>query len=106
MDQRDPGMLGPTEARLEIPEVGICGTDRKVAVFEHGAPPARTRSPKFVEIGDLVEPVEPRNLVVPTVRRPCSHSRCVACRGGRPDCLLHGRLRRARTRRATGFLSE
>ena len=44
MDQRDPGMLGPTEARLEIPEVGICGIDRKIAVFEHGAsPPGRDR---------------------------------------------------------------
>jgi len=73
-------MLGPTEARFEIPEVGICGTDRKIAAFEHGAPPpGRDRLvlghkalPKFVEIGHLVQRVEPRNLVVPAVRRPCS----------------------------------
>ena len=46
MDQRDPGMLGPAEAKLQIPEVAICGIDRKIAVFE------------------------PRNLVIATVRRP------------------------------------
>jgi threonine dehydrogenase-like Zn-dependent dehydrogenase len=43
-----------------------------------------------VEIGDLVDRVEPRNLVVSAVRRPCSHSRCVACRCGRPDFRFTG----------------
>jgi threonine dehydrogenase-like Zn-dependent dehydrogenase len=110
----DPGQPGPTEARLQILEVGICGTDREIAAFEHGAPPpGRDRLvlghealARVVEVGDLVERVKPGDLVVPTVRRPCSHRSCVACRSGRPDFCLTGDYTERGIKEADGFLTD
>ena len=103
-----------TEVLLRIIEVGICGTDREIFAFEHGAPPPGAAElvlghealAEVVEIGPDVEWAHPGALVVPMVRRPCSSKRCAACRQGRPDYCVTGEFSERGILRADGFLSE
>jgi threonine dehydrogenase-like Zn-dependent dehydrogenase len=114
VDEPEPGKPGPNQARLEILEVGICGTDREIAAFEHGSPPPNSDRlvlghealARVVEVGDHVEHIGPGDLVVPTVRRPCPHRRCVACRSGRPDFCFTGDYVERGIKEADGFLCD
>jgi len=90
-----------TEVLLRPIEVGICGTDREIVAFEHGAPPPGSSElvlghealAKIVEVGADALWARPGNLVVPMVRRPCSKPRCAACRAGRPEYCATGEFR-------------
>lgn len=109
-----PGKPGHHEAKLKILEVGICGTDREISHFEYGAPPHGTDHlvlghealAQVIEIGDHVQGLKVGDLVVPTVRRPCRHERCLACRSGRQDFCLTGDFTERGIKQAQGFLSE
>ena len=35
----EPRITSPTEVKLRMLEVGVCGTDREIASFHHGTPP-------------------------------------------------------------------
>src|SRR5215469_4937584 len=39
IDQPEPKLLSPREAKVRILEVGICGTDREICTFDYGTPP-------------------------------------------------------------------
>src|SRR5262245_16637728 len=99
---------------LHIHEVGICGTDREIAAFEYGQPPAGSDHlilgheavAEVVQIGDDVTTVGLGDLVVPTVRRPCPDSACRACRVGRQDFCITGDFTERGIKQAHGFLTE
>jgi len=38
--QARPTITTPTEVKLRMLEVGICGTDREICAFDYGTPPA------------------------------------------------------------------
>jgi kynurenine formamidase/threonine dehydrogenase-like Zn-dependent dehydrogenase len=103
-----------SQVLLRTVEVGFCGTDREIASFEYGEPPAGSTElvlghealTEVVEAGPEVTLVRPGDLVVPTVRRPCNNPRCVACREGRQDFCITGEFSERGILRADGFLCE
>ena len=39
IDHPEPKLTSPTQARVRILDVGVCGTDRDIVSFEYGTPP-------------------------------------------------------------------
>ncbi len=39
IDESPPKEVQPSEVRLKMLEVGICGTDKEIASFQYGTPP-------------------------------------------------------------------
>ena len=39
IDEPEPRIETPTQARLRVLDVGVCGTDREICAFEYGTPP-------------------------------------------------------------------
>lgn len=114
LDQPAPGKLGDTEARLEMLEVGVCGTDREIARFDYGEPPpgsdhlvlGHESLGRVVEVGKKVSRVKKGDLVVTMVRRPCPHPDCSACRQGRQDFCFTGEFTERGIRGRHGFMTE
>ncbi|MDH5490591.1 MAG: glucose 1-dehydrogenase [Myxococcales bacterium] len=114
VDHPEPRLVRPSEVKVEVLEVGVCGTDREIAHGLHGAPP--TGDPymilhhealgRVLEVGAGVEGLAPGDLVVPTVRRPCGHSHCTACRAGRQDFCFTGDFTERGIKGAHGFFAE
>jgi threonine dehydrogenase-like Zn-dependent dehydrogenase len=59
-----------------------------------------------VDVGPSVSRVRRGDLVVPTVRRPCPHERCVACRQGRQDFCYTGDFTERGIKQRHGFMTE
>ena len=78
-------------------ECGVCGTDRSMAEFEFGSPPAGESSLILGheavgivdQLGTGVTSLVTGRLVVPMVRRKCAPL-CAMCRSGRRDNCLTG----------------
>jgi len=109
----EPRISSPTEVKLRMLEVGVCGTDREIASFHHGTAPEGF---EFLvlgheALGEVVETVpavsrfQPGDLVVPMVRRPCPHSRCLACRAGRQDFCYTDDFRERGIKEQHGFMT-
>lgn len=89
----EPEMTSPKHVTVRMLEVGLCGTDKEIAAFEYGIPPmgsdylvlGHEGLGEVADVGQNVSSIEPGDLVVPMVRRPCPDRACLACRGGRPD---------------------
>lgn len=92
-----PGAPAAHEARFRVRETGICGTDRTLARFSIGRPPAGESKlilghealGEVEAVGSGVSGFAPGDLVVPMVRRPCGE--CSCCGRGRWDLCLTGR---------------
>ncbi len=114
IDHPEPVIAGPTEVKLRILEAGICGTDREVASFQHGAPPVD--SPylvighealgEVIDVGGAVTGLVPGDLAVLMVRRPCPDERCGPCRRGRQDFCITGDFAERGIQRAHGYMTE
>ena len=111
----DPPKIGsPTEAKLKIIEVGICGTDREICSFQYGTPPVgadflilgHESLAEVMEIGPMVSRVKPGDLGVTSVRRPCRHEHCVSCTGARPDFCYTGDFTERGIKNQHGFMTE
>jgi threonine dehydrogenase-like Zn-dependent dehydrogenase len=97
-DMPEPVLTRDDEVLLRVLEVGVCGTDRALAHFEFGKPPAGERRLilghealcEVVRTGSQVKQFAPGDLVAPTVRRACSPP-CQFCVRGRRDlCRTDG----------------
>src|SRR5438270_8400738 len=96
IDHPEPPIQTPTQVKMRMLDVGICGTDKEIVSFQYGTPP--DGSPYLVigheSLGEVVESGSPEfkvgDLVIPTVRRPCDHPECIACRSGRQDFCYTG----------------
>jgi threonine dehydrogenase-like Zn-dependent dehydrogenase len=114
IDHPEPRVTTPTEVKLRMLDVGICGTDKEIACFDYGTPPAG--SPylvigheslgEVVEIGAGVTRVKLGDLAVPTVRRPCDDPGCIACREGRQDFCYSGNFTERGINQRHGFMTE
>jgi threonine dehydrogenase-like Zn-dependent dehydrogenase len=95
-------------------EVGICGTDKEICAFEYGTPPkgspylvlGHESLSEVVETGDEVSRLKRGDLVVASVRRPCPHETCVACRMGRQDFCATGDFTERGIKERHGYLTE
>ena len=110
----EPHLNSATEVLLKLHEVGLCGTDREIASFEHGDPPhgsdhlilGHESLAEVIEVGREVRGLEPGDLVVAMVRRPCPHAECRACRAGRPDFCVTGDYTERGIKGSDGFLTD
>ncbi|HSD26687.1 MAG TPA: glucose 1-dehydrogenase [Vicinamibacteria bacterium] len=110
----EPRLQSPTDVRIRILEVGVCGTDKEICAFEYGLPPAGSDHliigheslGEVVEVGGGVTAVRPGDLVVVMVRRPCARAECVPCRSGRPDFCSTGEFVERGISGVHGFMTE
>jgi len=109
-----PRIERPTDVRIRVLEVGVCGTDREICAFDYGTPPAGSDHlvighesvGQVVEVGSGVESLRPGDVVVPTVRRPCRHATCHACGSGRQDFCFTGDFSERGINGLHGFMTE
>ena len=114
VDQPEPKLASPTDVKLRMLEAGVCGTDREIAAFEYGTPPRGSEHlvigheslGEVVETGSKVNRVKVGDLVVPMVRRPCPHARCIACRAGRQDFCFTGDFTERGIKEQHGFMAQ
>src|SRR5438552_9434411 len=114
IEQEHPTLRAPTDVKLRMLDVGVCGTDREIAAFQYGTPPAGSEHLAIgheslgagVEVGSGVTRLKRGDLVVPMVRRPCAHEGCAACRAGRQDFCFTGDFSERGIKRLHGFMTE
>jgi threonine dehydrogenase-like Zn-dependent dehydrogenase len=114
IEHETPHITGPTQVKLRILEVGVCGTDKEICTFRFGTPPnghnylvlGHEAVGEVVEVGRGVQTLKPGDLVVPTVRRPCYHVDCRACRVGRQDFCFSGDYSEYGIRAHHGYMTE
>src|SRR6266498_5963295 len=88
IEHETPKIASAREVKVRSLEVGVCGTDREICTFVYGSPPngfdylvlGHESLGEVIEVGAGVSRFKPGDLVVPSVRRPCHHAHCLACR--------------------------
>ena len=114
VDAVEPRLATPTDVRLRILDVGICGTDKELCAFKYGTPPAGSDHlvigheslAEVIEVGAGATRVNVGDLVVPMVRRPCPHDHCLACTAGRQDFCFTGDYAERGIKERHGFMTE
>ena len=114
IEQEDSRLSQPDQVTLRMLDVGICGTDKEICSFEYGTPPlgddhlviGHESLAEIVQVGSAVERLRVGDLVVPSVRRPCSHRGCLACRSGHQDYCYTGDFRERGIKEAHGYMAE
>ncbi len=114
VDIAEPRIAAPTQVKLRMLEVGVCGTDKDICAFAYGTPPPG--SDRFVlgheSLGEVVEAgpgvadLRAGDLVVSTVRLACSDANCTACRAGHYDFCMTGNYREHGIKDLDGFMTE
>ncbi len=87
VDHPAPALEAEDQVLIKSIEVGICGTDREICMFDYGDPPGgadylvigHEAMGEVVEVGSRVENLKVGDLVVPSVRRPCPAPDCAPC---------------------------
>jgi len=114
IDHPSPHIGSSTEAKMRVLDVGVCGTDREIVNFQYGTPPegfdylviGHESLSEVVETGPKVSRVKPGDLVVMTVRRPCPHPSCIACREARQDFCYTGDYSERGIKSRHGYMTE
>lgn len=113
-DEPEPELRSPTDVKLRMLEVGICGTDKEIAACQYGTPPHGHESlvigheslGEVVAFGKSVKDLKAGDLVVPMVRRPCRREDCLACRSERQDYCYSGEFVERGIQSMHGFMTE
>jgi len=114
VDHPEPNLASPTQVKLRMLDIGVCGTDKEIAAFEYGTPPAGSdyliigheSLGEIVEVGAQVTSVRVGDLAILTVRRPCPHPNCFACRSGRQDFCYTGDYTERGIKELHGYMAE
>jgi threonine dehydrogenase-like Zn-dependent dehydrogenase len=114
IDHPEPTLVSPTDVKLRMLDIGICGTDKEIVTFQYGTPPPGSEYliigheslGEVVETGLGVKSLKKGDLVVTMVRRPCDHPDCVACRAGRQDFCYTGDFTERGIKGRHGFMTE
>lgn len=114
IDHPEPKIASAAQAKMRILDVGVCGTDREILSFQYGTPPpgsdyliiGHESLSEVVETGPQVSLVKKGDLVVMTVRRPCPHPDCIACRQGRQDFCYTGDFTERGIKEQHGYMTE
>jgi threonine dehydrogenase-like Zn-dependent dehydrogenase len=114
IEREEPRITRPTEVKLRMLDVGVCGTDKEICHFEYGAPPAGSDElvigheslAEVVEVGPDVSHPTLGDLVVATVRRPCASLECRPCRAGHQDFCITGDYTERGIKGLHGFMAE
>lgn len=114
IDAPEPAVKGPTDVKLKMLDIGVCGTDKEICSFEYGTPPAGSEYliigheslGRVVEVGPQVKSLKPGDLVVTVVRRPCGHPECPACQAHRQDFCFTGDFTERGIKGRHGFMTQ
>ena len=110
-DMPDPQML-EDQVAVRMLRVGLCGTDAEINHGLYGKPPdgeeflilGHENLGVVADVGSRVKGLTPGDIVVATVRRPCSV--CPNCAAGENDCCSSGRYEERGIMRRHGFMAE
>ena len=110
----EPRIAAPTQVKMRMLEVGVCGTDKDICAFAYGTPPAGSDHfvlgheslGEVVEAGPGVADLRAGDLVVSTVRLACSDANCAACRAGHYGFCITGNYREHGIKDLDGFMTE
>ncbi len=113
-DEQEPELRFPTDVKLRMLEVGICGTDKEIAACQYGTPPhghanlviGHESLGEVIALGKSVKDLKAGDLVVPMVRRPCRREECLACRSERQDYCYSGEFVERGIKEMSGFMTE
>ena len=114
IDHPEPSLVSPSDVKMRMLDVGICGTDKEIVACDYGTPPdgspyliiGHESLGEVIEVGPAVTRVKPGDLAVPTVRRPCNDPMCIACRDGRQDFCYTGKFTERGINQRHGFMTE
>ena len=114
IQQEEPKVLSPSQVKLRMLDIGICGTDKEICAFQYGTPPPGSEQlvigheslGEVIEAGPAVGRVKLGDFVIPMVRRPCPHEYCIACRSERQDFCYTGDFKERGIKEAHGFMTE
>lgn len=98
---------------VKVLEVGLCGTDMEINEGLYGEAPSgedfliigHESFGQIEAVGDKVEGLQPGDMVVATVRRPCPDN-CINCRAGESDMCLTGNYSERGIKGLHGFMAE
>lgn len=114
-DVPEPDFSRPDQLRLEVLEVGICGTDRAMVRGEGFTPPdgsdyivlGHEMLGRVLDAGsDAAADYSPGDLVVCTVRRACGRPECPTCAHGQSDMCYTGQYVERGIFRAHGYMTS
>jgi threonine dehydrogenase-like Zn-dependent dehydrogenase len=113
IDHPEPKITQPTQVKIKIRNVGVCGTDREIWNLEYGTPPAGSdylitgheSVGEVVEVGSAVADFKVGDTVVPTVRRGCPEN-CISCANGQPDFCFTGHFTERGIKGVHGYMAE
>ena len=114
IERKAPRITQPDQVELRMLDIGICGTDKEICSFDYGTPPpgddflviGHEALAEIVKVGSAVARLRPGDLVVPSVRRPCPHPGCLACRSGHQDYCYTGDFSERGIKEAHGYMTE
>jgi len=114
IEKEAPRISEPDQVMLRMLDVGVCGTDKEICSFAYGTPPdggdhlviGHESLAEVVGVGPAVRRLRAGDLVVPSVRRPCPHSGCLACRPGHQDYCYTGDFSERGIKEAHGYMTE
>lgn len=112
IDVPEPKVTNPHEVRLQVLNVGICGTDREeVSGGRADAPEGQNRLiighemlGRVVECGSSVSSVRQGDYALFMVRRPCRE--CYPCLHGRSDMCYTGKYKERGIKELDGYQAE
>lgn len=111
-DIPEPKIEKPTQIKVKVLQVGICGTDREEASGGRADAPIGEKTlvighemlSEVVQVGADVKTVKPKDLVVIMVRRPCTE--CEMCKKGCWDMCESGKYTERGIKQRHGFQAE
>src|SRR5882724_1245911 len=114
LDHEEPKLERPSDVKVRVLDVGVCGTDKEICQFEYGIPPhgddylvlGHECLGEVVETGSDVAGLKAGDLVVPMVRRPCGKAECIACANGRQDYCYTGGFTERGIKEQHGYMTE
>lgn len=114
IDHPEPAIAGPHDLKIRTLQVGVCGTDREICTFAYGQGPTgcdylvlgHECLGEVIETGSAVKGFKPGDLVVPSVRRPCSDPSCIPCKEGRQDFCETWKFTERGINQRHGFMTE
>jgi glucose 1-dehydrogenase len=112
VDRPEPTIASADDVKLQVLQIGICGTDREEAAGGRAAAPpgqgeliiGHEMIGRVVEAGSDVTAVRPGDYAVLTVRRGCGH--CPACAVHRSDMCYTGEYADRGIRLQDGYQAE
>ena len=114
VDHPLPQISSEKQIKVKTLDVGICGTDREICTFVYGEPPSgddhlvlgHESLGRIVEVGSGVTRFKVGDLVVPSVRRPCSAQDCKPCLNDKQDYCTNGQFTERGINQVHGFMTE